>query len=59
MKIKKLFPKKEKNASTEDEIKNTKKANFIITLKFKLLVRTAKTGIKETGSIAINALKKF
>ena len=57
--IKNLFPKREKNVNTTEDIKNTKTDNLMIFALEKLAVNTAKTGIKEIGSIAIKALSKF
>ena len=57
--IKNLFPNREKNVKTTDDIKKTNRDSLMILVLEKLAVNTAKTGIKEIGSIAIKALSKF
>tara|TARA_B100000287_G_scaffold111781_1_gene104163 strand:- start:237 stop:422 length:186 start_codon:yes stop_codon:yes gene_type:complete len=57
--IKNLFPNREKNVKTTEDIKKTNRDSLMILVLEKLAVNTAKTGIKEIGSIAIKALSKF
>ena len=56
---KNLFPKIEKNVSTNDVMIKTSNDNFKVFLEFKSAVKIAKSGISEKGSIATNALKRF
>ena len=59
IKIKKLFPKNEKNVSTKDEIIKTKNENFFIFFSSRFAVITAKRGISDMGSTATSVLKRF
>ena len=59
IKIKKEFPYSEKKVKTKDVIKNTRIASLIIFFVFNPWVITVRIGIKEIGSTAIKALKKF
>ena len=59
MKTKKEFPYNEKKVSTLQVIKNTNAESFIVFFVFKPSVIIVKMGIKEIGSIATNAFKKF
>tara|TARA_B100000579_G_scaffold430747_1_gene444673 strand:+ start:694 stop:939 length:246 start_codon:yes stop_codon:yes gene_type:complete len=59
IKIKKLFPKNEKNVSTLEEIIKTKNENFFIFFSSRFEVITANRGINDTGSIAMKVLKRF
>ena len=59
IKTKKELPYNEKKINTLLVIKNTNPESLIILFVFKPRVIIVKIGIKEIGSIATNALKKF
>jgi hypothetical protein len=59
MNNKKLFPKTEKNVSTIEVIIKTDKASFMVLFVSSPCVITVNIGIRENGSTATKALKKF
>ena len=59
IKTKKEFPYNEKKINTLHVIKNTNPESLIVFFVFKPWVIIVKIGIKEIGSIATNAFKKF
>ena len=59
IKTKKEFPYNAKKVITLHVIKNTNPESLIVFFVFKPWVIIVKIGIREIGSIAINAFKKF
>ena len=59
IKTKKELPYKEKKINTLHVIKKTNPESLIVFFVFKPWVIIVKMGIKEIGSIATNAFKKF
>lgn len=59
MKLRKIFPKIEKNVKTKVVIKKTIIAKLNVFFKLRLLVIAVNIGISDIGSIATIAFKKF
>jgi len=59
MKLRKIFPKIEKNVNTQVVIKKTIIAKLNVFFKLIVLVIAVNIGISDIGSIAIIAFKKF
>ena len=59
IKTRKEVPYNEKKVNTLQVIKNTNPESLIVFFVFKSWVIIVKMGIKEIGSIATNAFKKF